>query len=59
MNEPVCADDETSMKIRKSVRKMLDKDISLEELDFRPGRGKGRDSIGAMVTRRKRRVASV
>jgi len=30
MKTTVCADNETSIKIRKAVRKMLDKDIYLE-----------------------------
>ena len=32
----VCTNDETSEKIRRIVRSMLDKDIRLEELDYRP-----------------------
>jgi hypothetical protein len=61
MNETVCADDETSIKIRKAVRNMLDKNIYLEELDFRPGpgRGKARDGIRTLINRRKRQVARV
>lgn len=32
----VCTNDETSDRIRGIVRHMLDKDIHLEELEFRP-----------------------
>lgn len=32
----LCTNDETSHKIREIVRRMLDKDIYLKELDFRP-----------------------
>ena len=39
------ADNETSIKIRKAVQKMLDKNIYLEELGFRPGRGKGKEMV--------------
>jgi len=55
----VCVDDGTSIEIRNVVRKLLDKNIYLEELDFCPGRGKARDGIRAMITRRKRQVANV
>jgi hypothetical protein len=34
--ELVCTNDETSDKIRGIVRHMLDKDIHLKELEFRP-----------------------
>lgn len=34
--ELVCTNDETSDKIRGVVRHMLDKDIHLKELEFRP-----------------------
>ena len=32
----VCTNNETSDKIREIVQRMLDKDIHLKELDFRP-----------------------
>jgi hypothetical protein len=32
----VCTNDKTSDKIREIVRRMLDKDIHLKELEFRP-----------------------
>ncbi|KAB2099591.1 hypothetical protein AG0111_0g12058 [Alternaria gaisen] len=56
-----CTDNETSIKIRRAARKMLDKNIYLEELDFRPGRETRRGGAKARLNpgKGKRRAKGV
>ncbi|EXJ56217.1 uncharacterized protein A1O5_12673 [Cladophialophora psammophila CBS 110553] len=56
----LCTDDETSDTIRGIVRGMLEQDVHLEELDFRPASSrKGEMARDITVTRSKRKVSGI